>query len=337
MRHVKHLLAVIFTVIVVCVGAELSADEVKEFIGAVTASSAGNEELFDCIRGETLRKRGLGLYASIKRKCFEATTASGQNFIANHYQTCFDYIEKLYSRGTFAWIYEEKGNIRLTFDEICQKLMTKINSNASIDRIGADVGWIAGPSDYFNGKTYADFLLMNFHPSNILKGRLLAETSGKKDNSKGEAVPESFDYRSKWTDCVANVDIQGECGSCFAVATARVLSIRFCIASKGEVKPNLSSQPIISCNELTRGCQGGWPIDALRYIDAEGLTDQQCTPYESGNGITPHCESKCTDGHLPPRVYKIKENSIKMMNQEKQIKQEILTNGPVVTVMEATY
>ena len=53
-------------------------------------------------------------------------------------------------------------------------------------------------------------------------------------------IPESFDAREEWPDCIHPIRNQGHCGSCWAFAGSEVLSDRFCIASYGKINVVLS-------------------------------------------------------------------------------------------------
>ncbi len=54
------------------------------------------------------------------------------------------------------------------------------------------------------------------------------------------AVPDSFDSRTQWPDCVHTIRDQAQCGSCWAFAASEALSDRFCIASNKTVNVVLS-------------------------------------------------------------------------------------------------
>ena len=53
-------------------------------------------------------------------------------------------------------------------------------------------------------------------------------------------LPESFDARDEWPDCIQPIRSQGQCGGCWAFGAAEALSDRFCIASGGKINVVLS-------------------------------------------------------------------------------------------------
>ena len=49
-------------------------------------------------------------------------------------------------------------------------------------------------------------------------------------------------------------------------------SDRICVASKGVLQPRISSENMVSCcTECGYGCNGGYPIDAWRYLAETGV------------------------------------------------------------------
>ena len=71
------------------------------------------------------------------------------------------------------------------------------------------------------------------------------------------AFPAQFDARERWPLCAAQIAIvndQGTCGSCWAIATAKMIQDRLCI-QKAEVGIPESNVPILSTDILT--CSGG--------------------------------------------------------------------------------
>lgn len=72
-----------------------------------------------------------------------------------------------------------------------------------------------------------------------------------------DELPDSFDSRTKWGECIHPIRNQMHCGSCWAFAGSEVLSDRLCIASGGKRREVLSAQYMVSCDSLDHGCQGG--------------------------------------------------------------------------------
>ena len=81
---------------------------------------------------------------------------------------------------------------------------------------------------------------------------------------------------------VAAVRNQGQCGSCWAFATAS--AVESAIAIKGKKAASyLSTQQLVDCNTGTgnNGCNGGWYNAALDYIKGVGLTTDTAYPYKA--------------------------------------------------------
>lgn len=93
--------------------------------------------------------------------------------------------------------------------------------------------------------------------------------------------------------CNHTVRNQGSCGSCWAFATATVVSDRCCEESKDY--GHLSPQELVSCDKKNGGCQGGLAATALDYVSKNGLVQEACYPYIA-RGET--CPTKCKDGKV---------------------------------------
>ena len=60
-----------------------------------------------------------------------------------------------------------------------------------------------------------------------------------------QGLPESFDTRDKWPQCAALIGRardQGNCGSCWAMAPAEVMSDRLCVQVRFGAFPNPGTQ-----------------------------------------------------------------------------------------------
>ncbi|XP_065206834.1 cathepsin B-like cysteine proteinase 1 [Planococcus citri] len=130
------------------------------------------------------------------------------------------------------------------------------------------------------------------------------------NNCEENGLPKFFDAREHWPKCasvIGHVYDQGNCGSCWAVATTSVFSDRVCIASKGKITSLYSIQQLLSCchecklyrNERD-GCEGGWPLAAWSYIKRTGLSTGG--DYGSKQGCQPYLIKNC-DHHLDVPVY----------------------------------
>ncbi|KAK6731338.1 hypothetical protein RB195_007671 [Necator americanus] len=180
-----------------------------------------------------------------------------------------------------------------------------------------------------------------------------------KDVDLNIELPETFDAREKWPNCrsIRTIRDQSNCGSCWAVSSASVMSDRLCIQSNGTIQSWVSATDILSCcKNCGRGCYGGSAFSAFVFAQTEGV----CTggPYREPNVCKPYAFypcgqhrnqnnfGPCPEGKWPTpkcrRMCQLKYNVIyeddkiygkatyHIPNTETQIMQEIFTNGPVV-------
>lgn len=91
--------------------------------------------------------------------------------------------------------------------------------------------------------------------------------------------------------CTHDIHNQGNCGSCWAFATASVVSDRCCQETKDQGW--LAPQELVSCDKANGGCNGGLAKTALDYVKANGLVPEACYPYKA---VGEACPTKCKDG-----------------------------------------
>jgi len=153
------------------------------------------------------------------------------------------------------------------------------------------------------------------------------------DHEKVKDLPEKFDSRTQWPECVFPVRNQEHCGSCWAFSAAETLTDRFCIASKNQIKTILSPQDMVSCDTKDMGCHGGYLEKAWEYLETTGIVVDECFPYVSGDGKNvPHCpHGNCVDNKLKYTKYRAESGSSKALTCPAQIKEELSKNGPVQT------
>ena len=124
---------------------------------------------------------------------------------------------------------------------------------------------------------------------------LLGLTSPELDNSLPEVehstrIPSQINWRG--SGCDHTPLNQGSCGSCWAFATAGMLSDRCCILASD--KGWLSPQELVSCDKGSLGCYGGSLSSPITYMQKNGgLVSLNCFPYHAQNVA---CPTTCTDG-----------------------------------------
>ena len=152
--------------------------------------------------------------------------------------------------------------------------------------------------------------------SRTVRARLLRERFGLFDVPAGGAavgtapalagaaardeIPTAFDVRTQWPYCAevtGAISNQGNCGSCWAMASAAVVSDRVCIATGGAVRTQYAPQFMVSCYARQLGCSGGRPDPVWHDIMREGLVPEACVPFEQRDEA---CTGRCVDGSAYP-------------------------------------
>jgi C1A family cysteine protease len=140
-------------------------------------------------------------------------------------------------------------------------------------------------------------------------------------------VPDSLEWNDK--KAVAQIKDQGQCGSCWAFATAGVLESWWFIKNgfAGTIA-DLSAQQLVDCSKDTcYGCQGGWPYKALEYVEAKGLCGWGAYPYTARDG-------QCKDSSCTPVIPAGALKGYLNVSGEPGILQA-LQDGPVSVLVEA--
>jgi cathepsin B len=120
----------------------------------------------------------------------------------------------------------------------------------------------------------------------------------------GFTLPENFDGLKAWGDKITPVWYQGNCGSCWAFATASILSDRFNIQSMGLMYVVLSPVTLLICgnigdigiketrstssenieNQSNFACYGNSIVNSVRQTVVYGLVRIDCLPYDQNLG-----------------------------------------------------
>lgn len=87
-------------------------------------------------------------------------------------------------------------------------------------------------------------------------------------------LPASFDARKRWPECasVHRIVNQGDCGSCWVMASTSVISDRVCIHSNATLQPQISTQDLLDCCPNWGGCFGSlWLMYSFTFWKTRGI------------------------------------------------------------------
>ena len=155
-------------------------------------------------------------------------------------------------------------------------------------------------------------------------------------------IPSDFSWTNyngvNYVNSIVNQHTPQFCGSSWALATVGVLNDRIKIMRKAAWPDiQLSPQVLLSCDKSQRGCEGGFPLHAFKWIKEHGISDSSCSPYQSKghtNGLEWSNELECidwtADGWKPKDLYnKYFVDDYGTISGEQEMLEEIVQNGPI--------
>ena len=110
-------------------------------------------------------------------------------------------------------------------------------------------------------------------------------------------IPQNYNFIEE-TQAKVHIRDQGDCGSCWTIASATALSYRY---HKIGIDVDLSPQFPLSCYK--KDCDGNLGIDPQLNLVKNGTVTEGCLPYSSDNGIIEDCPSSCKDGSEFKKYY----------------------------------
>ena len=165
---------------------------------------------------------------------------------------------------------------------------------------------------------------------------LILPTSIQKDeafSSQGQAygLPVGFDWRDNGGNYVTPIRDQGNCGSCWAFATAGALeSITLIGNNTPGVDLNVAEQVLLSCSGAG-SCSGGYIDSASNFIRDTGLPLETCYPYIANNG---NCANACFDWQSSTNQINSWDWIATVSPTVNDLKNALYTYGPLVTTMD---
>ncbi|XP_024080328.1 tubulointerstitial nephritis antigen-like isoform X2 [Cimex lectularius] len=221
-------------------------------------------------------------------------------------------------------------NMNISCDEeVCvvdDKLISLVNSR--------NLGWTASKQNEFWGLTiregFAKLLGTFYFSQKVLRMSSI--------HVRVRSLPHSFDAREEWPGYIQGPKNQGHCGASWAFSTISVASDRWAIESKGNFTNGLSYRQLFLCSKSQRQCNGGHITKAWRFLKKYGLLPEMCLPWDWNEVHNEKvCHKKTAKAAHCPAIGSFEP--IRRMGPayriegEKQIMQEIMTNGPVQATM----
>jgi cathepsin C len=128
----------------------------------------------------------------------------------------------------------------------------------------------------------------------VMTGETAKESLGLKltDDSRIKVdvthLPKKLDWRNvNGRNFVADAVDQGSCGSCYSVATTNMLAARTRIKYGKLLKESkafsLAAQKVLSCNQYSQGCAGGFPYLVNKFAYDYGMVEESLMSYEAQN------------------------------------------------------
>ncbi len=139
-----------------------------------------------------------------------------------------------------------------------------------------------------------------------------------------EAAPAEVDWRKN--GAVGPVKDQGSCGSCWAFSTVANLEGLYAIKNKSQIV--LSEQQLVDCDkDQDQGCNGGLMENALKYVQAHGLTLNANYKYTARDG-------KCREPQVKSAI-SVKGQHFAADQDEEKIKKMLAETGPLSIAINA--
>nr|AVM38373.1 cathepsin B [Eudiplozoon nipponicum] len=239
--------------------------------------------------------------------------------------------------------------------KLYKPIFTPLSENIINAVNNANTTWKAGPTTRFNSISALRSQLGVVPDPNGRRLPTKCSTRGYL-NEEYQNLPETFDARKAWPNCptISQIRDQSTCGSCWAFGAVESMSDRICIHSRGNLKPELSAEDLVSCcgEFCGDGCNGGFPQQAWLYWVRHGIvtggeyhSTDCCRPYEfppcdhhvngtlipcQGEVPTPICKHDCQPSyHKSYKADKYYGKESYTVVGELHIMRELMENGPL--------
>lgn len=187
--------------------------------------------------------------------------------------------------------------------------------------------WTAGISDRLVGLSEDDLRAMfprHGQPTRPSAECPRAEPSGP--------IPDAFDLREEYPQCITPVYDQGYCGACWAFSATGAFGDRRCMQGLDPVGVPYSQQYTVSCDDLDLGCAGGTSFNVWTFLTEHGTTTLECVRYtDADKDLSSPCPALCDDGS---EIQLVKaDGCLDYSGNVTAIMQTLANDGPVQAVM----
>ena len=175
---------------------------------------------------------------------------------------------------------------------------------------------------------------MSFRAKDNVSSEIFSNQNNHNNNINNNIkYPKHFDWRNiNGINYDSPVRKQGECGSCYAIASISVLESRIRIKTNNQQKPILSVGSAISCSRYNQGCEGGYPYLIGKHGREHGIVEEKCQRYTEDDST---CNKECFNA----KTYKVADygyvGDYYGGTNEYEMTKEIYNNGPIVVALNA--
>lgn len=160
---------------------------------------------------------------------------------------------------------------------------------------------------------------------------------GKHQNARQTeefVAPKQWDWRNvSDVDYLDRVLDQGDCGSCYVVATTRMLTARHRIQTQNPAAESFSISFPLYCSEYNQGCNGGYAFLVSRWSQDVGLVPKSCATYKTSGSCSIHCDVKGLEKKFRADNHHYVGGYYGASTEEEMIR-ELVQGGPLVASFE---
>merc|ERR1719498_1016162 len=127
---------------------------------------------------------------------------------------------------------------------------------------------------------------------------------------------------------------QGDCGSCYAASSMRMLTARHKIRINDTNALPWSINFPLQCSEYNQGCKGGYGFLLSKWSDDVGLLPATCMRYNTQGTCQLECDLKTLKGKRYRAANHRYVGSYYGRANEQLIKEELFLNGPLAIGIE---